>query len=376
MGKRSRNSRFDYDDFDIEDRHSHAKNRNRKVRRRKQRDTFSTKIFAFVLVLIVLLILAAGLFVGTRYLKDYLVKPLNKSIMAYEDLLDEYDAAEGEYLVVLHEAKDVAKGYNFIKYYKVQREMDEKAAEIKTYRSGQKVISDLKSEYLEHFKNYRITETYKQQYDEVMSKIDQAISDNDQTQLSMLKKELNSLEQNLKIDNENLVQSGKNEINHLGLHSANPQDNAVMKEYEGQVDDYLAEGNYARALDVLDQWKILAGVTAERIEESESRAKEIMESNRLNHENDEEFFQSGYVFQDSNARNLEMDELVKLSRWGRKIAMYEIYARHGCMFTDNTIQSYFNQQYWYIPQHEPGDFDESVFNEYEAANVSLLRSLN
>ena len=130
-------------------------------------------------------------------------------------------------------------------------------------------------------------------------------------------------------------------------------------------------------MDTLDEWKRLAGVTAERIAESESKAKALLESNRMNHEMDEtEYFPNGYVFTDSNTRNLKTEEVISLSKWGRKIALYEIYARHGCKFTDEALQKYFDQQSWYKGTTEQVLFSETVFNEFEAANVKLLRTFN
>lgn len=366
---------LDFDDFDIEDRHSHAKNRNRKVKRRKAKRSVSNGIFAFVLVLIVLVLLAVGCMFGFRYMKPYMTEPLEEKIQDYEMNLEAYDAKDGDYLALLEKAKKTIKGNNLLEYYRVSKEIDEATNDLKTYKSGQKVITDLKEDYMTKFANYRVTDKYKSTYDDIFGRLNDAIKENDQSTLSDLKKELRSLEQNLKIENENLIQSGKNEINHLGLSSANPEDNIRMEQYKTQVNDYIAEGNYAAALDMMDEWKALAGVTAERIAESESKAKAMLESNRQNHEQEEiEFFPSGYVFPDSSTRNLTTDEIIKQTGWGRKVALYEIYARHGCRFTDETLQNYFDQMPWYQGTVDWAQFDESQLNEFEAANVRLLNT--
>ncbi len=54
-------------------------------------------------------------------------------------------------------------------------------------------------------------------------------------------------------------------------------------------------------------------------------------------------------------------------------AIAEIYARHQCKFEDSTLQEYFDSKWWYDGYTEQKDFSESVFNEYEAANLALLR---
>lgn len=58
------------------------------------------------------------------------------------------------------------------------------------------------------------------------------------------------------------------------------------------------------------------------------------------------------------------------------IAKNEIYARHGYIFTDLDLYDFFMGQLWYVPTVEAEDFDDSVFNEYERANLQLLSQLD
>ena len=58
-----------------------------------------------------------------------------------------------------------------------------------------------------------------------------------------------------------------------------------------------------------------------------------------------------------------------------KLAKNEIYARRGRMFTDPELYEFFLTRMWYEPKYTPEEFDESVFNEYEWANLELLVSL-
>ena len=58
------------------------------------------------------------------------------------------------------------------------------------------------------------------------------------------------------------------------------------------------------------------------------------------------------------------------------IAKNEIYARHGYIFTDPDLYDFFMGQLWYVPTVEAEDFDDSVFNEYERANLQLLSQLD
>lgn len=58
-----------------------------------------------------------------------------------------------------------------------------------------------------------------------------------------------------------------------------------------------------------------------------------------------------------------------------KIAKNEIYARRGYIFKDEDLYNYFYGQVWYQPVIVPGDFDDTVFNQYEKANLELLTGL-
>ena len=68
----------------------------------------------------------------------------------------------------------------------------------------------------------------------------------------------------------------------------------------------------------------------------------------------------------------KMEELEKLPHVIIYLAKNEIYARHGYIFSDPDLQNYFMGQIWYTPQSERGEFDDSVFNEYEKENLSLM----
>lgn len=81
----------------------------------------------------------------------------------------------------------------------------------------------------------------------------------------------------------------------------------------------------------------------------------------------EEFF-----FWDSDLRRLTDSEIYALSESERQMAINEIYARHGRMFNDSTVQLYFDCMSWYNGTTAPEDFDDSVFNEVELYNINAL----
>ena len=80
-----------------------------------------------------------------------------------------------------------------------------------------------------------------------------------------------------------------------------------------------------------------------------------------------------YIFSDSDSRKLTKEEALRLSTRDAKLAKNEIYARRHRRFNDKAIQENFNKKSWYSGTIAPSDFDEDVFNEYEKANVELLK---
>lgn len=58
-----------------------------------------------------------------------------------------------------------------------------------------------------------------------------------------------------------------------------------------------------------------------------------------------------------------------------RLARYEIYARHGCIFQDEDLKHYFMGQLWYLPVVTQEDFSDSALNAYEKENLTLLEEL-
>lgn len=83
--------------------------------------------------------------------------------------------------------------------------------------------------------------------------------------------------------------------------------------------------------------------------------------------------ETDYIFADSNSRYLREDELYILDSFTSRIAINELYARHGYMFTSEDMQEYFGALEWYRNTPKDPNFDWSrSFNAYEIANKELL----
>ena len=83
-----------------------------------------------------------------------------------------------------------------------------------------------------------------------------------------------------------------------------------------------------------------------------------------------------YVIPDSNTRYITEEDLSGLSDYEILLARNEIYARHGRIFVNEDLNSYFRSKSWYQPTVSGEDFTESyaasVFNDFERKNIDTI----
>lgn len=81
-----------------------------------------------------------------------------------------------------------------------------------------------------------------------------------------------------------------------------------------------------------------------------------------------------YFRGDSSTRYYSAEEVQGMSNEDLFYARNEIYARHGRMFSDPGLQSYFNSKSWYTPIYSPSEFDSmpTPLNDVEQRNVLLM----
>lgn len=120
----------------------------------------------------------------------------------------------------------------------------------------------------------------------------------------------------------------------------------------------LQIGNKQETTDVLNDYSEEAVTEELQVVATESSGEDI-----VNRE---------FLFKDSDRRYLDESELENLPSLELRLALNEIYARRGFMFTKDYWCTYFNNLSWYSGTIMPDDFSDSVFNEYETANKDLI----
>lgn len=83
--------------------------------------------------------------------------------------------------------------------------------------------------------------------------------------------------------------------------------------------------------------------------------------------------ENSFIFANSDSSYISQSEVKNLNDHDLEIALNEIYAKRGWIFTDPELASYFNSQAWYNPRYTSAEFSKNVtFNEYEQANIQLM----
>lgn len=80
-----------------------------------------------------------------------------------------------------------------------------------------------------------------------------------------------------------------------------------------------------------------------------------------------------YILKNSNKKYLTKEDIDGFTEEQCRIALNELYARHGRLFHDESLQAYFDSKPWYHGTILPEDFnDNQEFNNYEIANRDLI----
>lgn len=84
---------------------------------------------------------------------------------------------------------------------------------------------------------------------------------------------------------------------------------------------------------------------------------------------------SEYILPDSDTRCLTGEDVAGLSEDEIRIALNEIYARHGRIFQSEDLNAHFSSKSWYEPKYSAEEFsaiENSIMNDYEKKNIEFL----
>lgn len=76
-------------------------------------------------------------------------------------------------------------------------------------------------------------------------------------------------------------------------------------------------------------------------------------------------------YPEGSTRPLDESDTKYLTKWGHKVMLNEIYARHGMTFTDDDLKSHFGRFEWYNPSAANV---QSKLTELEKQNIEFLNN--
>lgn len=85
-----------------------------------------------------------------------------------------------------------------------------------------------------------------------------------------------------------------------------------------------------------------------------------------------------YMLPYSNTQYLTEGDVAGLSKEEIRIALNEIYARHGRIFQSEDLNAHFSSKSWYEPKYSAEEFSEienSIMNDYEKKNIEFLAAV-
>lgn len=97
-------------------------------------------------------------------------------------------------------------------------------------------------------------------------------------------------------------------------------------------------------------------------------------NNIINTESKVEQNQLHYLLPQTDKQTLTLEDIEYFTVEELKLAVCEIYARHGVIFSNKDIQSYFEEKEWYDGSIEFSDFNDDKLHTIELTNIDLLRT--
>lgn len=92
---------------------------------------------------------------------------------------------------------------------------------------------------------------------------------------------------------------------------------------------------------------------------------------------DDEYEDEDYILPTSDSEYLTRSDVEDLSQTENRLAINEIYARHGYTYQTEDLKEYFEDKSWYHsnPDVNQSTWNDSMLNNYERENINLLATV-
>lgn len=177
--------------------------------------------------------------------------------------------------------------------------------------------------------------------------------------------------------NKKIAENKKNQIDTEDTNSLRTSISSNKTTFEDTTASMNKENNQS----IFQSDNQLESSELEKINEENSLQNESTIANIATDSNETQAESEGspeeYILYASNKRVLQENEYKQLNAADLRLAINEIYARHGRQYDTTDLNEYFSQKSWYHPQYSKSEFDQienQILNSYEKENLKLLSS--
>ena len=175
--------------------------------------------------------------------------------------------------------------------------------------------------------------------------------------------------------NKKIVENKKNQIDTEDTNSLRTSISSNKTTFE----DTTASTNKENNQSIFQSDNQLESSELEKINEENSLQNESTMANIATDSKETQAESEGspeeYILYASNKRVLQENEYKQLNAADLRLAINEIYARHGRQYDTTDLNEYFSQKSWYHPQYSKSEFDQienQILNSYEKENLKLF----
>ncbi len=235
-------------------------------------------------------------------------------------------------------------------------------------------LEQLKQDYEIIFdENFVIPEDILMTIEELFEQMHAEVQSSTTQKLRTYESKLENIATKLAKINKDLIEDTMATVEQMDLSDATSDERDTLNTYKREIEEYIDMGNYRLAFDKTLMYESYAREIESRIFEQSIHIESETETQHSS-EDDKTQVDEAYICPGSDSRYLTEADLVGLSSWELLLARNEIFARHGRMFVDENIQAYFDSQSWYHGTVHPDNFNVSVFNQYELANIDFIKA--
>lgn len=346
----------------------------------KKKKTGMILLIVIICLLTIAIIAGAILFFLTQQNKTKQVEAFKSDMSTFEALLENYNygSIHEEVQKLLRDCETAVKEKAVDNFEALKKRMTLIREELERISEEIGTLEELKSTYTSRLENYEIPEALQELTGQVLDELQDAIDNGDVNLLATIKEKLKDLEGQLKDENLEILSQIFGELSEVDTGQFKKEIVNEIEAFLDEIQEFQDAGDYKNA--IAKARELLEFADKAQAQAQRERNESIMESEAESMRKAQEEARqsattgdSGYLCPESSSRYLTESDLKGFSDWELMMAINEIYARHGRLFKDTSIQDYFNQKSWYNGYVQPDDFDVSVFNVYEKANIEFIK---